>query len=130
MSYRARGGSTGRLWFGLLGGAVAWVAHLLVSYLLVEITCAPSSLGFTLLGFSGSAVMLLALTLLTVLIALAAALVAYQDWRRFKRSARDAQMLRSSGTDLSLIGFLLSGLFVLIILIEGLPIFFLRACGV
>lgn len=130
MSYRARGGSTGRLWFGLLGGAVAWAAHLLLSYLLVEITCATSLPGFTLLGFNGSAVMLLALTLLSVLVALAAALVAYQDWRRFKGSARGAQMLRNASSDLSLIGFLLSGLFVLIILIEGLPIFFLRACGV
>lgn len=112
------------MWFGVLGGAVAWSLHLLASYLLAESVCVAPSLQFELWGLGGTTLLLFAITIVTGLIALAALLVSVGQWS----SWRDDSEHRPAAY-LSMVGLILSGTFLVIIVMEGLPPLFLATCG-
>lgn len=109
---------TPMLWFGILGGPAAWSAHLLVSYGLVYVVR------------GGGPVFLLYLTtLLTALIALAAGFAAWRGWRHHPEHG-DGEERADEAARRSFMGYtglLLSGLFFLVILVEGTPPLFLSA---
>src|SRR5688572_3992945 len=65
---------TGRLLFGLLGGAVAWSLHFLGSYAVASIGCVA--------GWQGVRTMLGVGTLVLGAIAVWSTLVALREWRR------------------------------------------------
>src|SRR4051812_34127869 len=62
------------LWFGFFGGLAAWFAHLSVSYVLVYLGC--------VLGLNSLRLWLVVVTVLFALVALAALVMAYQNWQR------------------------------------------------
>lgn len=105
------------LWFGILGGPAAWSAHLLVSY------------GFVYVVRGTGWVFLLHLTtLVTALVALAAGIAAWRGWRH--PSAEDKAEMPDVAARRAFMGYtglLLSGLFFLVILVEGTPPLFLDA---
>jgi hypothetical protein len=107
------------LWFALLGGQVAWSAHLLLSYLLVSLACGPGPRLVTL-GVDGYRLLLWLLLLATAALALAATVVGWRAWRQ--PSATGWRRW------LALVGFLLSGLGLATILFQGLPLLFLDEC--
>jgi hypothetical protein len=119
---------TWRRWFAFLGAGVAWTAHLLSIYAIGEFGCVSGLDRLTYWGISAVAWLIMIVTVLCLLPAAAATLIAYRDKRR------DAEIDPPPGQDeggeyLSRFGFILSGLFTLIILVESLPVFaYLDGC--
>lgn len=110
------------LFFATLGGPVAWTLHLAVSYLLVALGCNVSwagtdaALGVTTLLFAGAAA--------------ASGWAAHRNWRRL-RGERDWMVADPQGHSpfLLMVGMCSAALFLLLILLNGLPPLFVPTCG-
>ena len=117
----SRTGETGRpkLWLAVSAGALAWTAHLLVSYALLPLACA-----------TGLAWILHAVTLATLLATAAGGWAAYQAWVRYRDRAGPSPGGREAGYQqyLGLSGALLNALFGFAILLEGLPVAIVSPC--
>jgi tetrahydromethanopterin S-methyltransferase subunit C len=99
------------LWFALLGGPVAWSAHLLASYPLVSVACQL-----------GTATPLHAITLLTAAVAAAAGVTGALALRRV--SAAGPGGLGDAfarARFMGLAGTIAGAFFTFVILVEGLP---------
>ena len=117
------GVSPARLWTGLLGGAVAWFVHFLLVYGIAEWRCVPPLPGTHFLGMTGTAWLLLAVSVALFIAACAAALLSYRNDGR--RSAKDADDDRAGPRPfMAHTGLFTSGLFAFIILVESVSIFF------
>lgn len=106
------------LWFGFLGGPLAWYLHLNISYALVRLICQ-----------TGDTMLLHLTTFATFLVALAALLMAVRSWRRLQ----GPESTRGAGTAgrsrfLALGGIALSGFFALILLVAWIPDFVIDPC--
>jgi hypothetical protein len=107
------------LWFAVFVGPTAWTAHLLLSYFLVPLACA-----------TGGTLLLHLITLACALAPLAGAVVALRGWGQVERAdTAHPEEQPSARSYLALVGFLLSALFLFVVLVEGLPPFFLSPCG-
>jgi hypothetical protein len=106
-------------WFGASAGALAWTAHLLISYALQPAACA-----------TGLTIILHAVTLGALLVTAAGGVVAYRDWR----AGRAAEPTNSGRQEvghrwyMGLSGVLLNALFGFATLLEGLPVAFVNPC--
>lgn len=109
--------SEGALWLGLLGGPLAWLAQLGVSYPLVPPSCAA--------GWGAAFHMV---SLAAALVAAASGAVAWQSWRRLRGGpeARGARLQRQGFMALG--GALASALFLATIVAQWLPVLFLSPC--
>lgn len=116
------------LWFGVLGGAIAWFVHLVLAYTLAEAGCITGFPWFTVLGFHGALLLILIVTLLTLAVTAAAGVVAYRNRRLLDRESNAAAANRGVSEHMVRGGIHLSVLFAFIILVETLPIFFMRPC--
>lgn len=121
-------GGVNRYWLGLFGGAVAWLAHLMLSYALAEFGCESVLATYSLLGINAVACGLLALTLLMVGGAVGAALLAYQihPSGRGERETPDlvARIYAARA------GLIANIAFTVVILFESVPIlYYLWRCG-
>lgn len=120
----------GLLWFALLGGAIAWFARFLAVWALSEFGCMDATEGF--LGFDGPLVPLTLITLPFLLVAVAALVVSWRLRGRADRKGADGSGADYTGEDGSFMvraGFISSAIFVLIILVETVPVFaFLDIC--
>jgi hypothetical protein len=121
------------LWFAVLGGAVAWSAHLLVGWGLEEIACSPVSAGPEVLGVS--------LTVWIGVLTVAAGMLAFRFWR--EEGAADPNIgIEPGGGDpepeelvrsgragfMALFGLAANALFLLMIVYGGLSLLLLRPC--
>jgi hypothetical protein len=114
------------LWFGVLGGPIAWVLHMTIGYSLEEwFACSPStSTPGEILG-SSVPTWAIAITVAFALVASAAGLVAFRCWRR-SEPADGAVAGRARW--MGMVGLMNSGLYFLII-IGGLgPALMLQVC--
>jgi cytochrome c oxidase subunit I len=111
-------GSRWVLWLCLFAGPAAWTAHLLLSYPLVPWVCA-----------SGLPILLHLITLLTALVTLAAAVIAFRGWDQATQDTRPDDERAAATGYLALTGVLMDGLFLFVIVVEGLPSFLLGPCG-
>jgi hypothetical protein len=119
----------GALWFGLLGGAFAWLAHLIFAYLVAEFGCVGRWDEQSYLGVSVVAWLVIALTAATTLAACAATAVAYRSHRLLRSSADHHSANPAAERDTAWYGVLTSGLFVFVILFESIPIlYYLKSC--
>lgn len=118
---RDRRGDT-TLWFGVLGGALAWTVQFLTLYALSEGACLTALGQLELLGASGVTVLILDVTLVTALVALAATYAGYLTWTRWRHHAD------SGAAFMGLAGAGLSGIFLVSILIQALPALLVRGC--
>ena len=66
-----------RLWFGLVGGAVAWLVHLMGAYAIAEFGCVGTTQEYSFLGITLVSWLLIGLTLVTTAAALLAAWAAH-----------------------------------------------------
>ncbi len=111
------------LWFGVLGGFLAWAAHLGVSYSLVPYVCG-----------TGREWALHLVTVGTAAVAAAATGVAWRARSRLDGNGEDRSgeegVARRLGRQrfLAVAGLLLSGFFLALILVEGLPALLMDAC--
>ena len=114
------------LWFGLLGGAVAWTLHLMASYVVAEFGCVMASQSGSGGGITATVVLLTIVSVVCLAGAVAATAVAYRSLSRLRdRSADDADAERF----MARAGLIASGLFAFIVAVESVPIlFFLSRC--
>jgi hypothetical protein len=118
----------GRLWFGLLGGPVAWTAHLMLAYTIGEFGCLSPGGKAMLAGLTVVTWLVLALTALTLALAVGAAWVAYRIGQRLSGAAEDTSA-QPPKRYLADAGLYLSGTSAFIILVESLPLlYYLRDC--
>jgi len=121
--------SRGALWFGLLGGAVAWTAHLMLAYATAEFGCVSRLEEYAIREISAVAWLLLLWTVVTTLVAAAATVVAYRCYDRLRSAAAAGDSVANVELSLARVGLLTSGLFTFVILFESLPIvFYLHHC--
>jgi hypothetical protein len=119
---------TWRRWFAFVAGGIAWTIHLLSIYAIGEFGCVGGYGRVSYWGVSAVAWMIIAVSVVLLAVALAAAFTGYRDMRR--DSLREAPETDDEGGQyLSRFGFILSGLFALIIVVETLPVFsYLDGC--
>ena len=107
------------LWVGLLGAPAVWGVQFQAGYALVPKACANQS-----------RLLLHLLSLLFLALAAGGVWLAYREWHRLRPTS-------PSGTDeeriawprfLALLGMMTSALFVLLIIAQGLPSFFIDPC--
>jgi preprotein translocase subunit SecG len=119
---------TWRRWFAFLGGGIAWTLHLLSIYMIGEFGCVSGWGDITYLGLSAVAWSILLVSVLLLVPAVAATIVGYRDARQ-DSLFESPQGEDEGGEYLSRLGWILSGLFTLIILVESLPVFaYLHGC--
>jgi hypothetical protein len=106
-------------WFGVSAGALAWTAHLLISYALRPLACA-----------TGLTIILHAVTLGALVVTAAGGVVAYRDWRAGRAAEPTGSGRQQIGYRwyMGLSGVLLNGLFGFATLLEGLPVAFVSPC--
>ncbi|WP_319459317.1 hypothetical protein [Micromonospora sp. RTP1Z1] len=112
------------LWYGVLGGAVAWAVHLLAAWSLDELTCAAGServSAVPLWQAVGLAVVIPGL--FTVGSLLVAALV----WRRTRRAGEEDRAFGRSRM-LAVVGVWANLLFLAIIVLGGVAVLVLPPC--
>ncbi len=115
---------TGRLLFGVLGGAAAWSLHLLAGYAALAIGCVA--------GWGGIRAMLAIGTLVLLAVAVWSTVIAWRDWRRVSGNQRwDAALGEPRGwfAYLMLTGVLMGIVSVLTIVLEGWGTLALPVCG-
>jgi heme/copper-type cytochrome/quinol oxidase subunit 2 len=126
------GVSRSRLWFGLLGGAIAWFVHLFGASIISEWGCLSGLHQHELAGVNAVAWTLIALSAIMTIVAVAAAISAFQVNRQYNHAAEGgADESDEHGTEVYMarVGVWSSALFVFIILAESLPIlYFLAEC--
>jgi hypothetical protein len=114
--------------FGMLGGGAAWLVHLVAAYAIAEFGCVGRLREVSVAGLTAVAWLIIGISVLTLLIAVANALIAYRYERRV-RAAHDDVTGTAAETEVARTGWITSGLFALVILVESLPIFYyLKDC--
>ncbi len=118
------------LLFALAAGPLLWGVHLGAGYAIASAGCA---LGWNSMMFAGLNLIteiVLLMSLVLILITLAAALVAFREWRRLNaESDRDPEAGRGAWRFLALFSTLANGYFAFVILFATLPFFFLNPCS-
>lgn len=111
-----------RLWACLWGGGAAWTAHLLAVWLIAEFGCLTGLAKPGPLDISWVAWLILAVTVVCLALA---GIATYASWRHARRdTGKPARFLGRTG-------LVANPLFMLVIIVQTLPVFFyLRDCGV
>jgi len=119
----------GALWFGLLGGAVAWTLHLMLAYGIAEFGYVSGVGRQNYGGLSLVAWLVLALTAAATLLGLSATIVAYRWQQRLPPPQEGEDNAVATERSTARTGWLTSGIFTFVILFESIPIlFFLHGC--
>lgn len=114
----------GRLLMGVLAGPVIYSIYFMAVYLLVEAACRARLLQGTVGGLTGLQGAVVGLTVASVVITLALARFAYRD----VQAATSVDAERNQRFMVQ-IGLWLSGFFVVVTLVTGMPILFLAVCS-
>ena len=115
------------MWFGLLGGAIAWTVHLIFAYAIAEFGCVGGLGHRHYLGLSLVAWAELALAAATALAGSAATAVAYQRYRRGRSPGDPVAEPAERNADWTCV--ITSGLFTFTIVFESIPIlYYLQDC--
>jgi hypothetical protein len=123
-----------RLWFGLIGGAMAWLLHLIAASIIAEWGCVSGLYQRELWGMTAVTWLLVIVSVLMSLLAVAATWSAYwvdRVYREAEASERPDSTAETHATDVYMarVGLWSSALFVFIIIAQCVPIFFfLREC--
>lgn len=121
----------GLLWFGLLGGGGAWTLHLLSAYIIAEFGCISGLDEIRFAGITQVAWLILGASALMLLVAALVTLLAYRVTRRLAVASRDPLAAEDLDAEVYMarIGYITSGVFLLIILVQTVPVlYFLRSC--
>lgn len=113
-----------RLLTGLLGGPVVYSLYFMAVYLLVEAACRETLLQGTMWGLTGLQAAVLGLTLVAVVITLALAFLTYPDEQNI-----GSEEARRNRRFMAQAGLWLSGFFVVVTVVTGVPILVLTLCS-
>lgn len=111
-----------RLWFALLGGAIAWTGHLMLAYAISEFGCTSGIGRRSVLGVSVVSWMLLLMSAAMIALAAWAYGTAGGVGRGARRTSHPDE--RSTAEYVAHFGRIANGLFLFIVVIESVPIFF------
>ncbi len=123
------------LLIGFFAGPLVWSLHEIVSEFLVADACSSGTGGFnklTVLGEPGWQVVLLLVTGFFALLALGADIIAYRAWKETRIGTSltgDAGGAAGRSGWMALAGVLMSSMFLIGIIIAGIPIFWLSGCS-
>lgn len=121
--------SPAALWFGLLGGAIAWTGHLLLAYLIAEFGCETGMDRRAWAGVMLPAWMLLGQSAAMLAAAAAATLAALACRRRLTAAGPPPDPRHATELLMANIGAIAGGVFTFIIIVQSVPIFFyLQSC--
>lgn len=121
--------SRAALVFGCLGGPIAWVIHLMTSYLLAEWGCVAGLGEITYSEVSVLSWLIILVTVITFAIAAAATGIAYRSDQRLKTDERGGTDTPAPRAHIARTGMITSALFTFVILVETIPLFlFLNRC--
>lgn len=109
------------LWLGLLAGPLAWSVYFTVGYLFIEAACRKATPITPLLGVAWPSLVVVLLTIITLSIIGYAGRFTFQWWQQRDRPEYSRFMGQA--------GFLLSGLFALVVLLTGIPALVLAPCA-
>ena len=123
----------GALWFGLFGAPVVWSIQLMLNYGLVAYSCFPGSEPRTTPLFGGLRITVLVAGVVALAIALAAGITAWRSWRATRHEhpgSHEALLEVGEGRTrfMALAGMLVSGLFVLGVIMNAIPLFIMPLC--
>ncbi len=123
-----------RLWFGLFGGPAAWSVQLLVNYPLAAHFCYPGKVPLSEATFGGLLAVLISVNALMLLTTLAAGATSIVIWRAARDRAdgpHDPVLETGPGRVryMAYAGMLLSGLFLIAVLMSAMPLFIVPACS-
>jgi hypothetical protein len=117
------------LWTLALTGPLAWLARLVVSYMVIAVACVEGVTGPQVLGLPMLTVVLLGIAAVLALVCLVAAVLSWRAWRMARQEAHmhvDEQVNWTS--TMALIAAYLNTFFLLATLGETAAIFFLHPC--
>jgi hypothetical protein len=113
----------------MLGGAGAWLVHLVAAYAIAEFGCVGRLRQVSFAGLTSVAWLIITVSLLTLLIAVSSTLLAYRGEHRLRASHNTDVTASAAEAEVARTGWITSGLFALVILVESLPIFYyLKDC--
>jgi hypothetical protein len=122
------------IWFAIFGAPAAWSIQILVNYPIAAHFCYPGRAPLSKSDVGGVWAVLIAVNVLMLLVALAAGATGISRWRTAR--ARDAgphDPVLESGTGIvrfmAYSGILVSGLFVIAIIMSALPLFIVPVCS-
>jgi hypothetical protein len=116
------------LWFGMWGGGVAWLLHLLLVYVIAEFGCISGLGEVRAAGITVVAWLLLGASLLTLALGGGAVLAAIRN-RKGAKAAGQSAPADDAELFLARAGLITSGVFWGIIFVQSIPIFFfLKDC--
>ena len=120
--------ASGLLWFGVLGGAVAWSLHSIVDWGINETVCRS---GHEEMAGVPLRPLLAGLSLLFLVVCLASLVAAYRQWRRLDGAPADdelAALRLRRATFMAVIGIGANVLFALMLVCSTIAIFVLPVC--
>jgi hypothetical protein len=108
-----------QLWIGVLGSAIVWAIQLQTSYAMVPWACS-----------SGHRWMLPVVSFAFLVVAAVPGLIALSIWRKTSSPRRSERESRFQGRRrfMAMLGMMDSAVFFLLILAQGLPVFFIHPC--
>ncbi len=122
------------LWFGLLLGPLAWTVQELASYAITAHACFPARDQRFALPIGRAADWHHAVQVGTILLGVAALALALWGWRAISAAERaqpehQAEVGEGRTRFMALAGLLVSGIFLLNLLLNAVPLFFLDGCA-
>lgn len=126
--------STKLLFFGLFGAPFVWSVQLIVNYALMSHSCYPGRLPIPTSYVGVAWTVALIVSIASLIVAVASALTSIRSWRRTEdehAGSENALLEVGEGRTrfMAFAGILLSVLFLLGIVLNGIPLFVVPACG-
>lgn len=116
------------LWFGVLGGAVAWTLHTLIDWAIDETTCRA---GHTSVNGIPLRPLLAGIALLFVVLCALATVVAYRQWRKLDGAPADGELqalAQKRASFMAVIGFVANIIFLIMIICGAVAVLMFPAC--
>jgi len=120
------------LWTIWLAGPLAWVVYFIIGYGLTEFACKGGFLNYSLLGLNALSTVVIILTLVALGVTLYTGFLSYRMWQKpnKEKAAEFSEPARSEDASRFMIfsAMILNAFFAIIILLTGLPAFYLQPC--
>jgi hypothetical protein len=114
---------TWKMWFALVGGAVAWTAHLMLAYVIAEFGCVGGLAHRTFLTISVLSWMLIAMSAVMTAAAAGAVVISYRIHQRARLVSSDVDDT-ATAEYVGRFGLIANAVFLFVVLVQCVPIFF------
>jgi hypothetical protein len=118
-----------RLWYGFTAAPFAWIVVGVVGVIVSAQFCPANSPNWGIIGQNSVRTALVVVTIALLAVAISGAVVAFRNW---KVLADSHELIQSEGRTrdafMSLGGVVLSGIFIISILWQGIPLMLLEQC--